>query len=233
MSNKKRIVIGIIGIPNHDAEDRPVICLYDGYREGIVDRGAIPLTISPLGKLDYYKTDFNNIPALTEEEKKSYQDIVDMCDGILMQGGYRMYNYCEYILRYAIEKDIPVLGICMGMQLLAKIDNNEYCLEENKTNINHKQINEKYVHTVEILDDTLLKRIIGEKKIRVNSKHRFHVTKTNNFLVSAYSEDGLIEGIELPNKKFVIGIQWHPEKMLEYDQYANRIFDEFIKKCQK
>ena len=71
--------------------------------------------------------------------------------------------------------------------------------------------------------------IITEVTILVNSKHRYHVTETNKFKVSAYSEDGLIEAIEMPNKKFVLGVQWHPEKMYYYDENADKIFKRFVK----
>ena len=78
------------------------------------------------------------------------------------------------------------------------------------------------------MKNTLLSKIINQDIIDVNSQHRYHITKVNNFKVSAYSEDGLIEAIELPNKKFVMGVQWHPEKMIKYDEYANKIFEKFI-----
>ena len=48
-----------------------------------------------------------------------------------------------------------------------------------------------------------------------------------------YGSDGLIEAIELPEKDFVIGVQWHPEKMVKYDVYANKIIDGFIEKCKE
>ena len=50
--------------------------------------------------------------------------MVDLCDGIIIPGGYRIYEFYKYITEYAIKKDIPVLGICLGMQTLSRIDNN-------------------------------------------------------------------------------------------------------------
>ncbi|MFV0249898.1 MAG: gamma-glutamyl-gamma-aminobutyrate hydrolase family protein [Bacilli bacterium] len=105
------------------------------------------------------------------------------------------------------------------------------CLELNENKKDHRQREEKYVHFVNIVKNTLLYNIIDNSLINVNSKHRYHVTKVNNFIVSAYSEDGLIEAIELKNKKFVLGVQWHPEKMLDYDEYANKLYNYFIDKC--
>ena len=233
MENKKKAIIGVIGVPEHNDEGDPLIGLYKDYKNAIITSGGFPFMIPPLLDIDYYSTRLRDVPELTEDEKKTYREMIDMCDGIIMQGGYRIYNYCEYILNYAIEKDIPVLGVCMGMQLLAKIDNGDYCLEENDTDINHRQPRVDYVHNVNILEGTMLKDIVKEEEIKVNSKHRFHVKGVNNFRISAYSEDGLIEGIELPGKKFVIGVQWHPEKMINYDPAAHRLFARFIEECQK
>ncbi len=229
----KRLVIGILGVPEYNGENEAVVTLYNGYRIAVAERECIPLVISPLLSIDYYGTKLSEIPYLTEKEKETYREIVDMCDGLIIPGGYRMYDYSEYIAKYAIDKNIPVLGICLGMQLLAKIDNESYCLEENATTINHKQLNADYAHKVHIQDNTLLKEIINKDEISVNSKHRYHVAEVKNAIINAVSEDGLIEGIEFPDKNFVLGVQWHPERMIKYDEFGNKIFDRFIEECQK
>lgn len=225
---ESRKIIGILGVPSHDDEDDSIISLYSGYNNAIVSKNCIPFMISPLTDIDYCNTKSEDIPPLTEKEKLLYKDMVDLCDGIIIPGGYRWYNFYEYVVKYAIEKDIPVLGICMGMQLLATLDNNDKCLELIDTKINHRQRGQKYVHNINIVDNTLLKKIINKSEINVNSKHRYQITKVNNYVISAHSEDNIIEAIENPNKKFVIGVQWHPEKMINYDEDANKIFDYFI-----
>ena len=121
----------------------------------------------------------------------------------------------------------------MGMQLMANIDNKENCIVANETEINHRQSNTNYVHKVKIKKNTLLNSIIKKNKINVNSCHNYHVSKVNKFIISSYSEDGIIESIELPEKKFVLGVQWHPEKMTSYDLEANKIIDSFIDACNK
>lgn len=226
-------IIGIIGIPSVDDEGDTFVALYTNYNNAILKKGGIPFMIAPFSDINYVDKKLSEIPELSEEEKKNYRDLVNMCDGLVIPGGYRIYNFAKYISEYAIERNIPILGICMGMQTLATVDNGHDCVAKNDTPINHRQKENKYVHNVEILENTLLSNIVEKQKIPVNSKHRYHVNNTKKFIVSSYSEDGLIESIELPNKRFVIGIQWHPEKMLEYDESANKIFDRFIRECKE
>ena len=96
-----------------------------------------------------------------------------------------------------------------------------------------KQWDKVWDEIIIIKDNTKLFSIIGQKTIDVNSRHNYHVQDVSNLKISAYSEDGLIEAVEYTNKDFVIGVQWHPETMLEYDENANKIFDEFINKAKE
>lgn len=228
-----RKMIGILGRPASDSEKDNLVGIYDGFRIALVKKNCIPFMIIPPTDIDYEKLEKKDIPKLSTKEKEDLKTMVDLCDGIIIPGGYKWFNYDEYVVNYAIKKDIPILGICMGMQLLAKYDNQQNCLNLIQSEINHCKQGEKYVHKINIEEDSLLYKIVGTKKIKVNSKHRFHVNKINQFKVSALSEDGSIEAIELPNKKFVLGVQWHPEKMLDYDESANKIFDVFLSKCDK
>ena len=102
---------------------------------------------------------------------------------------------------------------------------------KNNTLINHNQT-KKYVHKVKILKDTYLSKIIKKRIINVNSRHSYHIEKLNKLKVSAYSLDGLIEGVEYTNKRFVIGVEWHPETTYDKDIYSKRLFNEFIKICK-
>lgn len=231
-------MIGVIGRPDMASDDDKVICIWEGTRRAIVKKGGIPFLILPNQDVEYESLRPKDTPKLTEEEKNELKRLVDMCDGLLLPGGYKWYEFDEFIYNYALEKNMPILGICAGMQMMCKIDQNKnnICKDttvRNDTAIDHHQRVKKYVHNVSIIDHTILSKIIGEKEIKVNSKHNYHVSSTTNLKVSAYSEDGLIEAVEYDDKDFVIGVQWHPETMLDYDENANKILDEFINKCRK
>ena len=231
-------MIGVIGRPDMASDDDKVICIWEGTRRAIVKKGGIPFLILPTQDVEYESLRPKDTPKLTEEEKNELKRLVDMCDGLLLPGGYKWYEFDEFIYNYSLEKNMPILGICAGMQMMCKIDQNKnnICKDttvRNDTAIDHHQRDKEYVHNVSIIDHTILSKIIGEKEIKVNSKHNYHVSSTANLKVSAYSEDGLIEAVEYDDKDFVIGVQWHPETMLDYDENANKILDEFINKCRK
>lgn len=226
-------IIGILGRPIKDSENENAVAIYDGFRVAVIEKNCIPFLITPPADIDYVDTLGKDIPKLTSAEEEILRQMVDMCDGLIIPGGYRWYNYDIYVLDYAISKDIPVLGICMGMQLIGSRDNNynsKECLVRNESSLEHRQVGKNYAHSVNIVPNTKLMSIINEKTLFVNSKHRYHISKVNDLVVSAYSEDGLIEAVEYPNKKFVIGVQWHPERMIKYDKAANDLFDAFISK---
>lgn len=230
-------IIGVIGRPDMASDDDKVVCIWEGTRRAIVKKQGIPFMILPNQDVEYETLRPKDTPRLTCDEKEDLKRLVDMCDGLLIPGGYKWYEFDEFIYNYALEKNISILGICAGMQMMCRIDKdkNDICEDNtvrNNTLINHHQREKQYVHYVNIIEGTLLSKIIGENKIKVNSKHNYHVENIVDLKISAYSEDGLIEAIEYENKKFVIGVQWHPETMLEYDENANKIFDEFMNKCR-
>lgn len=98
--------------------------------------------------------------------------------------------------------------------------------------ISHRQKDVDYVHTVKIEKNSLLYEMIGKEEISVNSLHNYHIPCVHSLKVSAISEDGLIEAIENTEKRFVLGVQWHPEGMTNYDENARKILSRFIKEAQ-
>lgn len=173
------------------------------------------------------KYDINviSIPAMFENpnEFSKIKEIIDFCDGIIFPGGAEMSALDYKLMKYLYEMDKPTLGICLGMQIMGKAFSGK---ERIKIEGQNHCSDDKYVHNIIIKKDSLLYKIMGEEKIRVNSRHRNQVPYTNLDCV-AYSEDNILEAIESRNKKFFIGVQWHPESLME-DVYSNKLFDYFI-----
>ena len=227
-------IIGIVGRSDISSEDYNIICCFENVRRSIIKHGGIPILILPNQDLDYEPSIPKEIDRLTQNEKEDLKKVINLCDGIVIPGTYKLFEYDRFIYEYALSKDIPILGICGGMQLMGLVDNvDKEILVKNNTNLSHFQKNVKYVHEINVIENTLLSKIINKKQIEINSRHNYHLNKANNLKVSAYSEDGLIEAVELSNKKFVLGVQWHPEAMLEYDENSNEIFKSFVRSCGK
>lgn len=227
-------IIGIIGRVATSKSGDNTICSWEEIRLSVVKSGGIPILLLPTNDFLYNKID--DISLLTNQEKEDLYSIVDLCDGLIFPGGLDWFEFDTIIYKYALDKNIPILGICVGMQMMACVDKYDTFKDltiPNNTLINHQEKNKKYVHSIEIIENTLLFNIVKEKKTDVNSRHNYHIDGVKNFIISAYSSDGIIEAIEYPNKKFVLGLQWHPESMLDYDNYANEIFGYFLKICQK
>ena len=161
--------------------------------------------------INYIETKESDIPPLTNNEIEMYNQILDICDGIIIPGGYRIYNFHKFIIDYAIKNNIPILGTCLGMQALAYYDNKGECLLKDETE-SHRKRGEKYVHSVSIIPNTLLSEIIDKNEIEVNSVHRYYVSNVKDFIVSAYANDGKIEAIEMPGKDFVLGGAIHEDQ---------------------
>jgi len=231
----KKPIIGIVGRSDMATEEYSVICCYESVRRSIIKKGGIPILILPNQDIEYEKTHSNDIETLNYQQKEDLKKIIDICDGILIPGTYRLYEYDKFIYEYSLDKDIPVLAICGGMQLMGLVDNNEgkssEILIKIDTLINHFKRGKEYVHKVNIDNNFVFYKILQKDVINVNSRHNYHITKANKLNISAISEDGIIEALEHPNKRFVLGVEWHPESMLDYDESANKIYEYFINEC--
>ena len=221
---KIRPIIGIVG--RLYSGESNIICVEE-IRLAITKFDGIPILILPVDKEDL---SYKNL--YSEEDIKDLERVLNLCDGFILPGGDTWYRLDEVVIDYAIRRDKPLLGICLGMQVLSKVLSGEKEKAydntiKNNTLINHLEPNKDYVHSVIIDKNSKLYSIIGEEKIWVNSRHSYHVPELDNTLICARSSDGLIEGVELKDKKFIIGVQWHPESNLE-DKHSKKLFKSFF-----
>ena len=140
-------------------------------------------------------------------------------------------NFEITIVRHALKKDIPILGICGGQQLLNVVLGGTLIQDipnEMEQSLPHEQPNPRNEpgHLVKIMTGTLLHDIVGVTQMHVNSAHHQAVAEVSDTaVIDAVAPDGVIEGIEAPKQKFCLGVQWHPE--FEVDPNDIRIFSAF------
>jgi len=136
------------------------------------------------------------------------------------------------ILRGAHARDLPILGICGGEQLLNVVLGGtliQHIPDEVPGALAHEQPNPRTEpgHSVAVAEGTLLHRVTGLAEMQVNSAHHQAVRGTGpGIVVNARAPDGVIEGIEDPSRRFCLGVEWHPEYAIGPGD--DRIFDALV-----
>jgi putative glutamine amidotransferase len=136
----------------------------------------------------------------------------------------------------AVERDLPVFGICGGQQLLHVVLGGEliqHIPDAIADALAHEQPNPRHQpgHEVEVVPGTRLHAIVGTDRLCVNSAHHQAAgTAAPGVVVSARAPDGVIEAIEEPTKRFCIGVQWHPEYHISPGDAA--LFQTFVTSCR-
>ncbi|MDI3307714.1 MAG: gamma-glutamyl-gamma-aminobutyrate hydrolase family protein [Acetobacteraceae bacterium] len=235
----KRPVIGV----TLDAEEPggysklPWYALRKNYFSALVDAGALPVALP-------------HHPELAEA-------YLDEIDGLLVTGGAFDVDPSLYgggpahptvtlkagrtdfelaVTRGALRRDMPVLGICGGQQLLAVALSGtliQHIPDSIKGALEHEQPNPRHEpgHEIAIEANTLLARIVGKPRMAVNSAHHQAVERPGEgAVVNAIAPDGVVEGVEHPGYRFALGVQWHPEYAV--DPADPLIFDAFVKACR-
>lgn len=139
--------------------------------------------------------------------------------------------------RAALARDMPVLGICGGQQLLAVAFGGtliQHIPDAVPDALPHEQPNPRTEpgHEVAIAGDTLLARITGRARMAVNSAHHQAVAAPGaGAVVNARAPDGVVEGVEHPGHRFALGVQWHPEYAV--DPADPLIFRAFVDACRR
>ena len=216
----KRPVIGI----TLDSEapggysNLPWYALRENYADAVTAAGGLPLPLP--------------------HEPDQAGDYLELIDGLVITGGAfdvdpvlfgagerhptvitkdRRTAFELAVTRSAIERDMPVLGICGGQQLLHVVLGGQliqHVPDEVTGALAHEQPNprDEPGHSVAVTPGTLLHRIVGRDSLDVNSAHHQAAKgEPSGVKINAVAPDGVIEGIEATNKTFCLGVQWHPE----------------------
>jgi len=194
------------------------------------------------------------VPVALPHEPGLVADLLQHLDGLVVTGGAfdvdpalfgaserhatvttkdRRTEFEADITRRALSRDLPVLGICGGEQLLNVVLGGtllQHIPSAITEALEHEQPNprDEPGHSVRVIDGTRLGSIVGSARLDVNSAHHQAVAELGEgVVVNAVAPDGVIEGIEHPEFRFCIGVQWHPEFMLQDgDRRLGRAFVE-------
>lgn len=223
-------IIGIVGRAYYNKDNQEIIQTHEEIRKTLTQYDdVVCITLLPTENKDYVKI----VPGEDIVDKK-IDYILDKCDGFILPGGTYYYNFDEYVINYAIKNDKPLLSICLGFQSLCSMHakkRDKFEMNKLVNDINHLGKKDEYKHKILIKDNTLLKKIINKDEIMVNSIHHDIVDfEMKDLIISAISDDNIIEAVEYPNRKYIIGLQWHPEYLK--DNNSKLIFDKFID-CMK
>ena len=229
----KKPIIGIVPLVDIERES---YWMLPGYMKVIEQAGGIPLML-PL------TSDEENLQQLAEElDGFLYAGGQDISPNLYAQRRSRMCGQCcherdemETILfRMVYEQDKPLLGICRGIQCINVVMGGTLYQDlpsEHSSDTEHHQIPpyDVPVHSVKIIGDSPLYKLLKKEALMVNSYHHQAIlTLAPKVSAMAVSEDGLIEAVCVPKKRFIWGIQWHPELSCLVDENSRKIFSEFI-----
>jgi putative glutamine amidotransferase len=167
-------------------------------------------------------------------------EILKGVDGVLLTGGEdlgedKIYDELGFKVIHEVEKrNIPVLGVCRGMQLIAVAHGGSLTTHDCDTDLlrRHKAPSFSLAgHNVNIKPNSYLAKIFQEPVTHVNSLHHQSVANPGDLYISANSDDGTVEAVESADGAFVLGVQWHPELRALFSLKNEKLFKAFVEKA--
>ncbi len=230
-------VIGVV--PLWD-DDKQSVWMLPAYLDILQDNGAIPVVFPLNADLEDYLT------------------LCEKCQGFLFTGGHdvdpTLYredplpqcgiickardNLERLIFDYAYEQDIPLFGICRGIQIINVLCGGSLYQdlpEQHPSGTDHHMHPpyDRVCHNVELTPGQPLEKLLRQSILGVNSYHHQAVKQLGtNLEIMAKSEDGLVEGVYIPAKKYIRAVQWHPEYHYRKDPLESLIVNDFVNHCR-
>ena len=230
----------VVGVTLGDGDEPGVHAMREDYIRSVEQSGAVPVVLPPVAPGD--------APAL-----------LDRLDGILLSGGVdvdpalygqephprlgrinrRRDEFEIALVREALRRDLPILAICRGHQVLnvatgGTLVQDVASLVEGEVEHDGPGPRWRRAHQVEVTSPSRLREILGQDAVSVNSIHHQAVDRIGEDLVvsARCPEDGVVEGLERPRSRFVVAVQWHPESFWSRPDSFQRLFDAHAEACR-
>ncbi len=214
--------------------------LNEPYVQAVLKAGATPLS------LPFFEPG-ENVDAL-----------LDRLDGLVLTGGFdvdmrefgeplhptvkRVHPHRLHfeldLIKKAVAKDMPILGICLGLQTLNLAYGGtilQHLPDQVGDLVKHKQAEEErtgFAHSIALTPGSRVREIMGSDSVQVNSLHHQACGEPGEGLVvTGVAEDGIVEVMERPASKFCVAVQWHPEDLIAHKEHA-ALFEAFVEACR-
>lgn len=238
------ITPGLCALPADRAKTKreSTLVLQERYCAAIEKAGGVPLILS------------------LAASRSAIQALISRLDGLVVSGGDfdihpryyrekplralgeiqpRRTEFELAMIRVALKRDRPILGICGGAQAInVALGGSLYqdIATQLPKAVEHQQAAKKATggHAIRVQPGTLLHRIVKRENLEVNTTHHQAIKRLGKgLMINATAEDGLIEGIESMGHSFVLGVQWHPEAMHRKFAAQQNILRSFIAYCRQ
>lgn len=236
----------LIGIPcqadYREGSGRPIYCNNRTYIHAIENAGGVPVLIPMLNDLSLLES------------------LLTRLDGLLFSGGVDM-NSCHYneeahphlgefdqrldefelfLVHWALQARMPIVGVCRGMQLLnvalggSLYQDLETQYPEVMVHCRRELPRNTLIHSVHVTAGSQMEQVLGTNEIWINSIHHQAVKEPGQGVrISGHSEDGVAELLEMADYPFVLGIQGHPEELYTNETLCAKLFSAFVEACSQ
>ena len=229
----------LIGITTSFDSKASTMNIRTTYTEAVMHGGGIPVLL----------------PVTMDPER--IRELFESVDGVLLCGGPDIHPnlygeqikyYCGHVnherdvfelelARLCIEEDKPLMGICRGSQVLNVACGGTLYQDINlqgATDFKHADNSESHspvAHPVNLLTGKFFEQVLGISELEITSWHHQAVRAPGEGIeIAALCPDGIIEGVYMPSKKCIFGVEWHPEMLPDNPGY--KLFDYFVDQCR-